>query len=125
MASGGDNDNGLREYDVALKLWVSGMDINAVVEEISNNAHCPDCFPSGVQFDLATSTLGHPGDTESLYIYYPLWTHVSSGFQLLDTWAQVPIGPQETAMMTVTDACARLTVLSADKQTESGVLYRY
>lgn len=125
MASGGDNYNVQRQYDVALMFSVQGNAIEAVVEDVSNRAHCPGCTPSGIAWNLTTSQLrDHYGDA-ALFIYYPRWTHTSSGFQLMDTWASVPLGPEATTSVTVTRTCTRASVLSKDSQTEYAVLFRY
>lgn len=123
MSSGGDNFNVPRQFDVHFALRVQGNDIEAVVEDVSNHAHCPGCGPSGITYSLSTSSIR--GSYATLYVYYPRLTHMSSGFQVVDTWASVPLGPTTTATMKVTDKCARASVLSEDGQTEYAVLYRY
>lgn len=125
MASGGDNYNRERQYNAHLVFSVQGNDINAVVEDISNSAHCPACTPSGFSQNLTTGAIdAHYGDA-ALFIYYPRWTHGSSGFRLQDTWASVPMGPAATTTFKVTNSCTRVSVLSKDQQTEYGILYRY
>lgn len=125
MASGGDNYNVSRTYNVHLSFAVNGNDINAVVEDVSNSAHCPGCGPSGFSQNLTTGAINAFYNNSALFIYYPRWTHTSSGFVLMDTWASVPMGPAATTTFKVTNKCARVSVLSEDKQTEYGVLYRY
>ncbi len=125
MASGGDNYNVARPFDVNLMFSVTGNAIEAVIEDVSNRSHCPGCTPSGIAWNVTTSKLrDHYGDA-ALFVYYPRWTHTSSGFQLMDTWASVPLGPQATTSVTVTDRCTRASVLSKDSQTEYAALFRY
>jgi hypothetical protein len=125
MASGGDNYNRPREYDVHFMLSVQGSAIEAVVEDVSNRSRCAGCTPSGIAYNLTTSTVrDHYGDA-ALFINYPRWSHTSSGFQIMNEWASVPLGPKATTSVTVTDRCARAAVLSKDSQTEYAVLFRY
>ena len=73
---------------------------------------------------LGGGLIGYSGDS-ALFIYYPRWTHGSSGFRLQDTWASVPMGPASTTTFKVTNSCTRVSVLSKDQQTEYGILFRY
>lgn len=125
MASGGDNYNVPRQYDVHFMLSVAGSSIEAVIEDVSNRGHCPGCSPSGITYALETSSIRDFYGDAALFIYYPRWNHTSSGFRVMDEWASVPLGPKATTTMKVTDKCARASVLSADRQTEYGVLFRY
>jgi hypothetical protein len=125
MASGGDNYNKARQYDVHLMMSVVGADIEAVVEDVSSRAHCAGCTPSGIALNLSSGKIHDFHNDAALFIYYPRWNHTSSGFRIMDEWASVPLGPATTTSMTVNVACTRATVLSKDGQTEYGVLYRY
>lgn len=125
MASGGDNYSMRRQYDVHFMMTVSGADIEAVVEDVSNRAHCQGCSPSGITLNLSTGKIHDFYNDAALFIYYPRWNHTSSGFQVMDEWAAVPLGPAASTSMTVTGSCARATVLSNDQQTEYGVLFQY
>ena len=116
MASGGDNYNTPRPYDVHLVMTVAGAEIEAVVEDVSNSSHCPACSPSGITLNLTSGKIRDFYSDAALVIYYPRWPHTSSGFQVMDEWASVPLGPAASTSMTVTNACARTTVLSGDQQ---------
>ncbi len=128
MAWGGDNYPRDRAFDVGLFLQVSGNAIKAVVEEASSFAHCAGCTRSGIGYDVTNANVdGSSSLGVGLAYYYPRWTHTSSGFQLLDTWAYEQLGTAATTSFVITNHCARVVVGSdvANATREVGVLYRF
>lgn len=124
MASGNDNRYVPRQYNVHLSFGVEGNDVVAVAEDISN--FVTNTSPAGVKFSLSSRTVqGNGSGSSVLYLRYPRWAHGSSGFFIENAWDQVKLGPTSSTTFKVTKSCARMSVLSEDKQTEYALLYRY
>ena len=125
---GNDNQYLQREYDVALVFTVSPSqtDVDVVIEDVSNRIHCPACSAAGIVFDRTTSQLKADSlGYSNLYIYYSQFTNTADGYVVHETGQSVQLGVTSKSSMTVTNSCARASILSKDEQTEYAVLFQY
>lgn len=125
MAYGSGNSNVERPFDVALSFATYGSAIHAVVHDLSYQSGCLGCRPAGVRMSLLDGLLQGSDGSSTLFLYVPRWVHTSDGFVIHKELESVTLGTHAATSFTVTNTCARLSVLSSNKETEYAVLYRY
>jgi hypothetical protein len=125
MEYGSGNSRVDRPFDVALSFATYGSAIHAVVHDLSYQSGCLGCRPAGVRMSLLDGMLHGSDGNSALFLYVPRWVHTSDGFVIHKEFENVVLGPTASTSFTVTNTCARLSVLSANKETEYAVLYRY